>query len=163
MAQEFTVVPVAHVVGGRAEPTDDYWGGTRAVVRITPDFPPDATEGLAAFSHLEIVFRFHLTDPTDLHPGARRARDNPNWPAVGIFGHRNMRRRNWLGVSRCRLISVDGLDLHVEGLDAVDGTPVLDIKPWFEEMGPLGQTHQPDWPTEMLTDYYATAEPDHSP
>ncbi|WP_331733433.1 SAM-dependent methyltransferase (plasmid) [Embleya sp. NBC_00888] len=155
MTQEYTVVPVAHVVGGRIEPTDDHWGGTRAIVRVDPAFPPDSTAGLEAFSHLEIVFRFHLTDPTDLHPGARRPRDNPRWPPVGIFGHRNMRRLNWIGVSRCRLLAVDGLDLHVEDLDAVDGTPVLDIKPWFAEMGPRGDTHQPEWPTRMLTDYYA--------
>ena len=66
-----------------------------------------------------------------------------------------MRRRNWLGVSRCKLIKVDGLDLHVEDLDAVDGTPVLDVKPWFAEFGPRGETHQPAWVTEMLGDYFA--------
>jgi len=86
------------------------------------------------------VFRFHLTDPTDLNLGARRPRDNPDWPEVGIFGHRNMRSVNWLGVSRCRLLKVDGLDLHVEDLDAVDGTPVLDIKPWFAEMAPAARS-----------------------
>jgi tRNA (Thr-GGU) A37 N-methylase len=37
----------------------------------------------------------------------------------------------------------------------VDGTPVLDIKPWFQEMGPRGEVHQPSWPTEMLADYFA--------
>jgi tRNA (Thr-GGU) A37 N-methylase len=66
-----------------------------------------------------------------------------------------MRRLNWLGVSRCRLIKVEGLDLHVADLDAVDGTPVLDIKPWFIEMGPRGEVRQPAWPSEMLADYYA--------
>lgn len=154
--ESFTVVPVAHVVGGRVEPTDDYWGGTRSIVRIDDDrFTPASTVGLESFSHLEIVFRFHLTDQTDLNLGARRPRDNPAWPEVGIFGHRNMRRINWLGVSRCRLVAVDGLDLHVADLDAVDGTPVLDIKPWFAEFGPRGDIAQPSWPTEMLTDYYA--------
>lgn len=156
--QAFEVEPVAYVVGGRTEPTDDYWGGTRSIVRIDGSrFNSDATAGLEEFSHLEIVFRFHLTDPTDLNLGARRARDNPNWPAVGIFGHRNMRRINWLGVSRCRLIKVDGLDLHVEDLDAVDGTPVLDIKPWFAEMGPRGDVRQAAWSVEMLRNYYASA------
>jgi tRNA (Thr-GGU) A37 N-methylase len=146
MAEDFTVVPVAHVVGGRTEPTDDYWGGSRAIIRIDAEkFTDSAVVGLEDFSHLEVVFRFHLTDPTD-----------PDWPAGGIFAHRNMRRLNWLGVSRCRLLKVDGLDLHVEDLDAVDGTPVLDIKPWFNEMGPRGTTRQPTWPTEMLADYYAT-------
>ncbi|MGW5557920.1 SAM-dependent methyltransferase [Micromonospora sp. NPDC003944] len=155
-AENFTVEPIAHVVGGRTEPTDDYWGGSRAILRIDGErFTPAATKGLEEFSHLEIVFRFHLTDPTDLHLGARRPRDNPEWPEVGIFGHRNMRRINWLGVSRCRLVKVDGLDLHVEELDAVDGTPVLDIKPWFSDFGPRGVVHQPTWTTEMLRLYFA--------
>jgi tRNA (Thr-GGU) A37 N-methylase len=154
--ESFEVVPIAYVVGGRAEPTDDYWGGTRSIIRIDRNrFSANATAGLDEFSHLEIVYRFHLTDPTDLNLGARRARGNPNWPEVGIFGHRNMRRINWLGVSRCRLVKVDGLDLHVAELDAVDGTPVLDIKPWFVEMGPRGEVRQAAWSVEMLRDYYA--------
>lgn len=128
------VEPVAHVVGGRSEPH------RRLLGWIACDHPHR---------------RFHLTDPTDLHPGARRPRDNPDWPAVGIFGHRNMRRLNWLGVSRCRLVQVDGLDLHVEELDAVHGTPVLDIKPWFNEFGPRGEVRQAPWSTEMLGDYFA--------
>jgi tRNA (Thr-GGU) A37 N-methylase len=152
----FTVEPVAHVVGGRSEPTDDYWGGTQAIIRIDDTrFTADSTKGLDEFSHLEVVFRFHLTDPTDLNVGARRPRDNPDWPEVGIFGHRNMRRLNWLGVSRCRLLNVDGLDLHVEELDAVDGTPILDIKPWFAEFGPRGPVKQAAWASEMLPLYYA--------
>jgi tRNA (adenine37-N6)-methyltransferase len=154
--QPFQVEPIAQVIGGRIEPTDDYWGGTTSIIRLDSSrFTSDATAGLEDFSHLEIVFRFHLTDPTDLNLGARRPRDNPDWPLVGIFGHRNMRRINWLGVSRCRLLQVDGLDLHVEELDAVDDTPVLDIKPWFTEMGPRGEVHQPDWTTNMLALYYA--------
>jgi tRNA (adenine37-N6)-methyltransferase len=159
--QAFQVEPVALVVGGRVEPTDDYWGGTRCVIRIDASrFGPESTVGLEEFSHLEVVFRFHLTDPADLNLGARRARDNPDWPAVGIFGHRNMRRLNWLGVSRCRLLAVDGLDLHVEDLDAVDGTPILDIKPWFVEMGPRGEIRQAAWSADMLRDYFAPARPD---
>ncbi|MDG4798938.1 TrmO family methyltransferase [Micromonospora sp. WMMD980] len=155
-AERFTVEPIAHVVGGRTEPTDDYWGGSRAIVRIDGErFSPAATKGLDEFSHLEIVFRFHLTDPTDLHLGARRPRDNPEWPEVGIFGHRNMRRINWLGVSRCRLIKVEGLDLHVEDLDAVSGSPVFDIKPWFSEFGPRGEVRQADWTTQMLGLYFS--------
>jgi len=157
-SESLQVIPVAHVVGARAEPTDDYWGAVHSVIRIDDTlFTTDATKGLDAFSHLEIVFRFHLTDPTDLNLGARRPRDNPDWPEVGTFGHRNMRRLNWLGVSRCRLIKVDGLDLHVEELDAIDGTPVLDIKPWFAEFGPRGETRQPSWTTEMLGSYFAPA------
>ncbi|GLY19997.1 tRNA (N6-threonylcarbamoyladenosine(37)-N6)-methyltransferase TrmO [Kineosporia sp. NBRC 101677] len=156
MNETFEVIPIARVIGGRSEPTDDYWGGTTSIIRIDAErFPIEATAGLDCFSHLEVIFRFHLTDPTDLNLGARRPRDNPDWPPVGIFGHRNMRRINWIGVSRCRLLKVDGLDLHVEELDAVDGSPVLDIKPWFAEMGPRGEQHQAAWTTTMLQKYFA--------
>src|SRR4051812_23977522 len=154
--QSITLEPVAHVVGGRIEPTDDFWGGTQAIIRIDGTrFGADSTRGLEEFSHLEVVFYFHLTDKSDLHLGARRPRDNPDWPEVGTFGHRNMRRLNWLGVSRCRLVKVDGLDLHVEELDAVDGTPVLDLKPWFVEFGPRGPVRQAAWTTQMLGQYSA--------
>ncbi|HEY6425483.1 MAG TPA: TrmO family methyltransferase [Pseudonocardiaceae bacterium] len=53
-----------------------------------------------------------------------------------------------------------GLDLHVEELDAIDGTPVLDIKPWFREFGPRGTVRQAAWSTEMLTNYFATPPQD---
>ncbi|WP_369374462.1 SAM-dependent methyltransferase [Promicromonospora sp. Populi] len=158
MTDPIVMTPVAHVVGGRVEPTDDYWGGTRSILRIDPDAYTEASvAGLDEFSHLEVAFFFHLTDQSDLDPGARRPRNNPDWPEVGIFGHRNMRRQNWIGVSRCRLVSIDGLDLHIEDLDVVDGTPVLDIKPWFAEMGPRGEVRQPSWVSEMLGDYFAPA------
>jgi tRNA (adenine37-N6)-methyltransferase len=156
MTEEFVVTPVAHVIGGRKEPTDDYWGGTRAIIRIDDSrFGEESTKGLEDFSHIEVTFIFHLVESDDVHFAARSARNNPAWPKTGPFAHRNMKRVNRLGVSRCNLIAVDGTDLHVENLDAIDGTPVLDIKPWFSEMGPRGGTRQPSWATEMLFDYYA--------
>src|SRR5947209_20000440 len=99
--QVFQVKPIAYVVGGRKEPTDDYWGGTRSIVRIDASrFGPDSTAGLEDFSHLQIVFRFHLTDPTDLHLGPRRPRANPDCPPLGLFGHRHIPRANRLRHSR---------------------------------------------------------------
>ncbi|MEV4138940.1 TrmO family methyltransferase [Dactylosporangium sp. NPDC049742] len=56
--------------------------------------------------------------------------------------------------SRCRLHRVVGLDLHVSGLDAVAGTPVLDIKPYMTEFGPRGEVRQPAWSTEIMHSYY---------
>ncbi|QSB03964.1 SAM-dependent methyltransferase [Natronoglycomyces albus] len=153
--EQFTVEPVGYVVGGRVKPTDDHWGGTEAIIRIdSTRFPVESTKNLDTFSHLEIIFHFHLTDQNDLNRGARSPRDNPEWPEVGVFGHRHMRRQNWLGVSRCKLLKVDGLDIYVQDLDAVDGSPVIDIKPWFKEMGPRGEVSQPSWVSEMLGKYY---------
>jgi tRNA (Thr-GGU) A37 N-methylase len=57
-------------------------------------------------------------------------------------------------VSRCPIVSVDGLDVTVQGLDAIDGTPVLDIKPWMSEFGPVGEVTQPGWSVQLMDQYY---------
>jgi tRNA (Thr-GGU) A37 N-methylase len=57
-------------------------------------------------------------------------------------------------VSRCDLLSVDGVVLTVRALDAIDGTPVLDIKPYMKEFGPRGQVRQPSWSTELMAGYW---------
>ncbi|MFD0635399.1 SAM-dependent methyltransferase [Catenulispora yoronensis] len=159
MAEQIVMTPIAHIISDITEVTDDYWGGTEAIIRIDDErFTSESLVGLEDFSHLEVVFHFHLTDKNDLHFGARPARNNPAWPATGYFAHRNMRKINWIGVSRCRLIKIDGMDLHVAELDAVDGTPVLDVKPWFPEFGPRGEVRSATWATEMLSDYFAPTD-----
>jgi tRNA (adenine37-N6)-methyltransferase len=147
--------PVGVVVGGRGEVRDDDWDAERAVVRLDSGrFGPEAVAGLDAFSHLEVVFLFDRVDPGRVETGARHPRGNPDWPRVGIFAQRAKDRPNRLGVSRCVLERVDGLDLHVAGLDAVDGTPVLDVKPYMSEFAPRGPVHQPAWSRELMAGYW---------
>jgi tRNA (adenine37-N6)-methyltransferase len=151
-----TLEPVGVVVGGRSEAIDDDWGAIEAVIRLDPaQFGPDAVAGLSAFSHLVVVFQFHLVDPADVQSGARRPRGNPEWPEVGMFAQRAKMRPNRLGVSTCGLAAVDGLDLLVRGLDAVDGSPVLDVKPFMEEFEPPAvAVRQPAWSSELMRGYY---------
>ncbi|WP_330458938.1 SAM-dependent methyltransferase [Streptomyces sp. NBC_00820] len=147
--------PVGHVVGGREEVRDDDWGQVSAVIRLDgTQYEPDALAGLDSFSHLEVVYHFDRVPVAKIESGARHPRGNTEWPLVGIFAQRGKNRPNRIGVSRCRLVKVEGLDIHVEGLDAVDGTPVLDIKPYMSEFGPQGPTTQPDWATEIMRRYY---------
>ena len=149
------VESIGTVVGGRAEPYDDDWTVERAPIRLDRDrFGTEALAGLTDFSHLEVVFAFHLVDEAKVQHGARHPRENPEWPLVGIFAQRGKNRPNRLGVSRCRLLAVEGLDVQVSGLDAIDGTPVLDIKPYMAEFGPLGEVRQPAWATELMHGYY---------
>ncbi len=148
-------VPVGRVVGGRAEARDDDWGRETAIIRLDAGrYGPDAVAGLDAFSHLEVVYHFDRVPVDRIQTGARHPRGNTDWPLVGIFAQRGKNRPNRLGVSRCRLLRVDGLDLHVQGLDAVDDTPVLDVKPYMAEFGPQGDTTQPDWATTLMRQYY---------
>ncbi|GGR31640.1 tRNA (N6-threonylcarbamoyladenosine(37)-N6)-methyltransferase TrmO [Streptomyces cinereoruber] len=146
--------PVGRIVGGRAEVRDDEWGEVSAVIRLDERFEPDALAGLDSFSHVEVVYHFDRVPVEKVETGARHPRGNTDWPLVGIFAQRGKNRPNRLGVSRCRLLRVDGLDVHVQGLDAVDGTPVLDIKPYMAEFGPRGTTSQPEWATEIMREYY---------
>jgi len=151
-----TLEPVGVVVGGRTEATDDDWGSVEAIVRLDASrFGPEVVAGLEDFSHLVIVFQFHLVDPAEVQSGTRHPRGNPDWPAVGMFAQRARVRPNRLGVSTCVLVGIDGLDLHVRGLDAVDGTPVLDVKPYVREFElPAAAVHQPAWITELMRGYY---------
>ncbi|WP_031003321.1 SAM-dependent methyltransferase [Streptomyces sp. NRRL F-5727] len=151
---EIVSAPVGRVVGGRAEVRDDEWGGVAAVIRLDDRFAPEALAGLDSFSHVEVVYHFDRVPAEKVETGARHPRGNTDWPLVGIFAQRGKNRPNRLGVSRCRLLRVEGRDVHVEGLDAVDGTPVLDIKPYMAEFGPRGATTQPEWATEIMRAYY---------
>jgi tRNA-Thr(GGU) m(6)t(6)A37 methyltransferase TsaA len=151
-----TLEPVGVVVGGRAEPVDDEWGAVEAVIRLdAARFTPDAVAGLDEFSHLVVVYQFHLVDETSVQTGARRPRGNPAWPEVGMFAQRAKMRPNRLGVSTCSLERVEGLDLHVRGLDAVEGSPVLDVKPYMREFEPADrEVRQPAWATELMRGYF---------
>jgi len=147
--------PVGVVRTSRTDATDDFWGGEVSTIELdASQFGPKAVRGLEEFSHLEVVFLFDRVDPKKVVTGARRPRGREDMPEVGIFAQRAKARPNRIAVSRCRLLSVDGLKLTVAELDAIDGTPVLDVKPWLVELGPRGDVRQPDWTREMMAYYF---------
>jgi tRNA (Thr-GGU) A37 N-methylase len=86
--------------------------------------------------------------------GARHPRDNPAWPRVGIFAQRGKNRPNRLGTTMVEIVKREGRTLEVLGLDAADGTMVVDIKPVFKEFLPRTQVRQPQWTTELMRDYW---------
>lgn len=149
------MVPSGFVRDGRHDVVDDDWGSVLSVISLDRErFGPDALAGLEEFSHVEIVFVFDRVDENSINVGARHPRGRRDWPMVGIFAQRAKARPNRIGVTTSELVSVDGLDVSVRGLDAVDGTPVLDIKPYVVEFGPRSDVHQPDWISELMTGYW---------
>jgi tRNA-Thr(GGU) m(6)t(6)A37 methyltransferase TsaA len=149
---------IGFVETNRSEPEDDYWGGTQACITLTEDFKPDTFQGLAEFSHVEIVFLFHKVEASKIVAGARRPRNNPSWPAVGIFAQRGKNRPNRIGTTICRVVNVEGPKLFVTELDAIDGTPVIDIKPVMKEFLPRGDVRQPLWSHELMRDYWLSKQ-----
>lgn len=146
--------PIGRVIGGRAEAVDDDWGNSRAAILLDARFTPDALAGLDAFSHAEIVYVFDKVGDDEIVTTARHPRGRADWPKVGIFAQRGRNRPNRLGVTVCRIVAVDGLRLEVEGLDAIDGTPVLDIKPVLSGFLPRGEVREPDWAHEIMESYW---------
>jgi tRNA (adenine37-N6)-methyltransferase len=155
------VTAIGRVSSARTEPLDDDWDAAPASITLDGErFGPDALAGLEEFSHVAVVYLFDRVDPATVQTAARRPRGNPDWPLVGIFAQRGKARPNRIGVTVCRLLAVDGLTLSVEGLDAIDGTPVLDVKPWMAEFGPRGEVRQPAWSRELMAGYWwAEASP----
>ncbi len=149
------ITPVGVVVGGRERPFDDDWDEVDSIIRIdAQQFGTEALAGLEDFSHIEVVYVFHLVDPSAIELGARHPRGHHAWPKVGIFAQRAKDRPNRIGVTRCRLVRLSGHDLQVRGLDAVQGTPILDVKPHMAEFDARGPVVQPPWSKELMSDYW---------
>ncbi len=153
MSDPIMVRPIGVVSGGRSEILEDHWGAVVSRLILDPAaVDPDATLGLGEFSHIEVVFHFH--QETRIRRGATHPRGNPAWPRVGVLASHSPVRPNHLGVSSCALLDITGLELTVSGLDAIDGTPILDIKPYTTGFKPKGPVLEPGWMRELMRDYY---------
>jgi len=149
------VAALGTVRSARTEAVDDDWGDVTSTIELDPgQLDATATDGLEAFSHIEVVYRFHRVAEGRQQTGARHPRNNLDWPRVGILAQRAKARPNLIGLTTCELVAVDGLTLTVRGLDAIDGTPVLDIKPYLVEFSPRGPVRQPPWSHELMDRYW---------
>lgn len=150
---QINLQPVATVSNTRLTPTDDFWGGVVSEITLLPHIPEDAFKGIEDFSHLEIIYYFNKVDPAKIvysgHP-----RGNKDWPEMGIFCQRKKDRPNQLGLCTVELVGHTGRSIKVKYLDAIEGTPVLDIKPVFKEFQPKSEIRQPQWTHELMQDYW---------
>ena len=150
------MVPIGTVHNERTEATDDDWDRVNSVIQLDLEvLSDDATAGLRGFSHVEVVFVFDRVNADGVVRGSRIPRGNPQWPEVGILAQRAKNRPNRIGTTVCELMAVrPGGIVEVRGLDAIDGTPVLDIKPYMVEFGPRGDVLQPEWSHQLMADYW---------
>ena len=152
---EVAVTVIGRVVGGREAAIDDDWDRVHSHIELDPSVvEPEATLGLEDFSHVEVTFVFDRIRPEDVCTGARHPRGRTDWPLVGILGQRAKDRPSRIGVTVCRLLEADGLRIAVAGLDAIDGTPVLDVKPVMTGFLPRGDIREPPWATELMRGYW---------
>src|SRR5437016_450864 len=145
--QKIQIEPIGHVVSEIEGQRDEAWGKVIAEIRLDGTrFEAGALEGLRDFSHVEVLFYFDQVPDSEVENKARHPRENPKWPEVGIFAQRGRKRPNRIGATICELLSVEGLSLRVRGLDALNRSPVLDIKPVMAEFLPdKSVIRQPQW------------------
>ena len=150
---EIILKPIAIVKNSRTNLSDDYWGNVISEIELLENIPVNAYDGIEDFSHLEILFYFNQSDKSKIifngHP-----RGNTNWPAVGIFAQRKRDRPNSIGLTIVELMERNGNKLKVKNLDAINGTPVLDIKPVMKEFLPTTTIRQPQWSSELMREYW---------
>jgi len=151
---DFVLRPVAWVRSTRAAVRDDGWDRERATIELDDTIPDEALIGLDQFSHVDVVYVAHLGCDAPPAPYARHPRENPSWPSVGIFAQRAKDRPNRLGLTTCGIVVVGARAVEVRGLDAVDGTPVVDLKPHVREFGPRADVRQPTWMDELMAGYF---------
>jgi tRNA-Thr(GGU) m(6)t(6)A37 methyltransferase TsaA len=106
----------------------------------------EALKGLDGFSHVVVLYWLHENDTPDKRSILQtRLERFPNKPSAGVFASRAPVRPNLIGLSVCRILSVDGNTVRVGSIDAFDGTPILDLKPHIPDVDSPGNVKLPDW------------------
>lgn len=143
-----TLRPIGIVRNGRTEPPDDGWADVKSRIVIRPEYE-DALLGLETWSHLTVVFFPHLI-PADVIGSKHRLhpRDDPENPLQGVLATRSQIRFNPTLITAVRLRGVKANVLHVTGLDALDGTPVIDVKPYMPRFDSVPDATMPKWVTD---------------
>ena len=147
------IEPIGIVKSPVKEAIDENWRQVIAEIHLN-DSLAAGLKGLDRFSHLVIVFFMHqysFTPATDL---VRRPQERADMPEVGIFAQRAKHRPNPIGITAVELIELRGPMLVVRGLDAIDGTPVLDIKPYVPAFDSRPAAVVPIWIEELMKKYF---------
>lgn len=146
--------PIAFVKNIRTEMEDDNWGEVISEIHFIDSIPIQSLEGMKAFSHFEVIFFMNSVKDEKAIPQYRHPRNNNSFPKVGTFAQRNKNRPNKLGLTTVELIKKEDNIIWVKGLDAIDKTPILDVKPVMKEFEPKGEIFQPPWSKEIMKNYW---------
>ena len=126
--------PIGYVVNNVDSPVDIGWGEVESKIVIKEELAT-ALKGLADFSHILVIFYMHQAQPPTVQQ--RRPQDRKDMPVLGLFAQRSKHRVN-----------------IVRGLDAINGTPVLDIKPYYPHYDCPSEVQVPEWVDRLMNEYF---------
>jgi tRNA (adenine37-N6)-methyltransferase len=145
--------PIGVVKSPVKEQTDEKWGQVISEIHLNAELAPGLA-GLKDFSHVIVVFYMHQAKWNPQPDLVRRPQGRADMPLLGIFSQRAKHRPNPMGITAVELVEVRVNVVKVKGLDAIDGTPVLDIKPYFPEYDRPETVKTPAWVAQLMEKYF---------
>ena len=149
---EIVMTPIGVVRNEAEERKDVSWGDDISSSVLDELYAP-GLEGLDGFSHAIILFYLDQAKFDREKHLQRRPRNRDDMPLAGIFAQRGKDRPNRIGITSVKIVSVSEGSLVVKGLDAVDGTPVLDIKPYYPAYDKRDAS-VPAWVDRLMEQYF---------
>lgn len=152
---DIRLTPIGVVRNGRTDASDADWGALESRVALD-DAYRGGLAGLEVWSHVIVLTWLHLDTSAEAPPAdwRRHPRGHTDLPRMGVFAQRGRMRPNPIGVTTCTIVGLSPEGLVVRGLDAIDGTPVLDLKPHARVFDAPRQVLEPAWFTQMMRDYF---------
>ena len=150
---EWLLRPIGTVRSPATEKVDEDWGRVEAKIELVPEYRA-GLRGLADVSHVLVIAWLHGASFEPARHLVRRPRGQADMPELGIFAQRAKNRPNPLGVTVVELVAVEPDGIRVRGLDAIDGTPIVDLKPYFPEFDSARDARVPEWVGRLMRGYF---------
>lgn len=147
------VNPIGVVKSPVKEGVDNDWGDVISEIYIFKEFT-DGLKGIEEFSNIIVIFYMDKSTFDRDRDIRRKPQGRDDMPEVGIFAQRAKHRPNPIGITNVRLLSVNENILKVQGLDAIDKTPILDIKPHFPVYDSCNGAKVPEWVDRLMEGYF---------
>jgi tRNA-Thr(GGU) m(6)t(6)A37 methyltransferase TsaA len=141
---EINLTPIGFVRNAVTEPKREDWKSITSEIIVSEDLK-DALSGIDEFSHIIVIYWMHKTSSSGRSVLKVHPRRNQNLPLVGVFATRSPARPNPMGIATVKLLECRDNVLKVVGLDAINGTPVLDIKPHIPGSDSPAEATIPNW------------------
>ncbi len=150
---EFILRPIGFVKSPATEKVDESWGAVESAIVLEPEYRA-GLRGLEEFSHVLVTAFLHGARFELERHLVRRPRGQADMPEIGNFAQRAKDRPNPLGITVVPLVAVTPEGLRVRGLDAIDGTPILDLKPYFPQFDSAPGARVPEWVARLMRGYF---------
>jgi len=147
------IEPIGFVRNEVLYPHNYEWGEEISEIIVNEEYTKGLI-GLEEFTHAIIVFYMHKASFNEERHLVRHPQEREDLPKIGIFAQRARHRPNPIGITAVKIISVEGNILTVKGLDAINETPVLDIKPYFLDFDKREDIDTPEWVQEIMKNYF---------